>query len=418
MKLIKTSILTSIITFIRLVSSFISNKIVAVYLGATGIASIGLFNNLLTILNAFSNGGINQGVIKYTAEFKNNDQKIKELFSTSLIMTLISSCFIGIFIIIFSKYINYYLLKNITPYYFIIILGITIVFNGMYNLFISIINGNADVKLYTIINSVTTIFNLFLTIILVKYWKLNGAILSLVLSNCIFVVCIVYYVFYKKHIDIKKFQHKFSKLMCNKLLHYSLVALITATITPFCQIIIRDLIINKMGFVSAGYWQGITRISDSYLLFFTTSLSVYYLPKLSNLVDKKDLKYEIVYGYKVLVFPVMFITIFIYLFRQNIINILFTSNFKPMENLFLYQLIGDIFKIASWVLSYLLIAKKMIKELVFTEIIFNLLLVLLSYLFLNKFELIGITLAFALNYFLYLLCMIYIFRKTLFFKYA
>ena len=96
-----------------------------------------------------------------------------------------------------------------------------------------------------------------------------------------------------------------------------------------------------------------------------------------------------------------------------IINILFTPKFQPMENLFLYQLIGDIFKIASWILSYLLIAKKMIKELILTEIIFNFLFVFFSYVFLNKFGLIGLPIAFALNYFLYLLCMIYIFRNIL-----
>ena len=416
MKLIKTSIYTSIITLIKLSSSFISNKIVAVYLGPAGIAFMGLFSNLLAVLTAFSNGGINQGVIKYTAEYKNNDQKIKELFSTSLIITLISSFCIGIIIIIFSKSINYHLFKNITPYYFIIILGISIVFNGLYNLFISIINGYANVKVYTVINCVSTIFNLGLTIILVKYWKLNGAILALILSNFIGIISLLYYVFYKKILDINNFKNKFNKLLCNKLLHYSLAALILGTITPFCQIIIRDLIINKMGIVNAGYWQGMMRISDSYLLFFTTSLSVYYLPKLSSLLDKKDLKHEIIYGYKVLFFPVLIITILIYSFRFNIINILFTPTFQPMENLFFYQLIGDVFKIASWILSYLLIAKKMIKELIVTEIIFSFLLVFFSYVFLNKFGLVGLPIAFALNYFLYLLCMIYIFRKILIIK--
>ena len=58
-----------------------------------------------------------------------------------------------------------------------------------------------------------------------------------------------------------------------------------------------------------------------------------------------------------------------------------------------------------------MLAKAMTKIFIYTEIVFSTLFVLLSILFVNNFGLIGITYAFSLNYFLYLVVMIFIFRK-------
>jgi len=85
-----------------------------------------------------------------------------------------------------------------------------------------------------------------------------------------------------------------------------------------------------------------------------------------------------------------------------------------MEELFLWQLIGDFFKIAAWILSYLMLAKTMTKFYISSEILLLFVNYILSYIFIAKFNLIGITYAFALSYFLYFLFMLFIFKDILF----
>jgi PST family polysaccharide transporter len=41
-----------------------------------------------------------------------------------------------------------------------------------------------------------------------------------------------------------------------------------------------------------------------------------------------------------------------------------------MKPLFTYQLLGDFFKIGSWLLAYLMIAKALAKTFIITEILF------------------------------------------------
>jgi PST family polysaccharide transporter len=85
-----------------------------------------------------------------------------------------------------------------------------------------------------------------------------------------------------------------------------------------------------------------------------------------------------------------------------------------MSDLFFWQLIGDLFKITSFILAYILLAKAMTFHYIISEIIFNILYVILSIVLIGKFGLKGGSFAFAINYFMYLIFMVILFRKLLF----
>jgi PST family polysaccharide transporter len=188
---------------------------------------------------------------------------------------------------------------------------------------------------------------------------------------------------------------------------------VSATMVPLSQIYLRNYIGVNIGWDAAGYWQGISRISDTYLMLITTTLSIYYLPKLSSIQDKTELRKEIIYGYKIIMPIVIAMAAGVYIFRDFIIKLIFTKDFLPMRELFLYQLIGDVIKITSWLLGYIMVAKAMTRLFVISEIIFVFSFVGLGVLFIKIFGLVGITIAFMVNYLLYLLFLYFILRGYL-----
>ena len=125
------------------------------------------------------------------------------------------------------------------------------------------------------------------------------------------------------------------------------MAIVSAFCVVFVQILIRNYIATEFGWRSAGYWDGVWRISSLYLMVVTVPLSVYYLPKLSEINDKKILVKEILSGYKLVLPVVVASALFIYVFRAFIISILFTSEFHSMSSLMGWQLLGDIMKLGS-----------------------------------------------------------------------
>ncbi|OCL92934.1 O-antigen translocase [Arcobacter porcinus] len=410
MTLIKTSILTAISTVITVISAFVINKIVAIYAGPSGLALIGQLKDFVSMLTNISNGAITQGIVKYTAEYQTIEQKQK-IFSTSIVISLISSFIIAIILFGFSGYLSELILKDIQYSGVFVIFGITIFLFALNTILISILNGQKEIKKYVFVNIVNSIVALILTSLLVVKFNIQGALYALVINQSIVFFVTLLFILKSSWFKWEYFKQGVDKDSLVKLSKYSLMAITSAIAAPVSFLIIRNHIGESLSWDDAGYWQGIWYISSMYLLVVTTSLSVYYLPKLSEIQDKNELKKEILSGYKIIIPIVAFMSLVIFLLKEYVILIAFSDKFMPMIELFKWQLIGDIIKIASWLLAYLMLAKAMIKTFISTEVLFSFLFVILSILFINGFGLVGITYAFSLNYLIYFITMIFIFKK-------
>ena len=410
MTLIKTSVLTGISTVIKLVSAFVINKVIALYIGPAGLAIVGQLQSFTSIITTFSNGAISSGIVKYTAEYQDIEEK-KKIFSSSIVISLICSLIISIFLFGFSDYLSELILKDIQYSSVFLVFGATIFLFALNMVLISILNGQKEIKKYVLVNIAGSIFSLVFTSILIMQLNLMGALYAMVLNQSVMFFVTLAFVIKSSWFKLEYFKQGLDKESLSKLSKYSLMAIVSALTVPVSHLIIREYIGENLGWDSAGYWQGIWYISTMYLMLVTTTLGVYYLPRLSEIQDNKELRKEIFSGYKIIMPIVILASLIIFLLKEYVILIAFSKDFMPMMELFAWQLIGDVIKIASWLLAYLMLAKAMTKVFIYTEVLFSALFVGLSILFVDKFGLVGITYAYALNYLLYLFMIIFIFRK-------
>lgn len=411
MTLIKTSVLTAIATVIRVISGFVINKVIAMYVGPSGLAVVGQLQNFMSIITTFSNGAITQGVVKYTAEYQTIEQKQK-IFSSSIIISLVCSLIISILLFGFSEYLSELILKDIQYSSVFVVFGLTVFLFALNTVLMSILNGQKEIKKYVLVNIAGSIFSLFFTSFLIMQLNLMGALYALVVNQSVIFFVTLGFVVKSSWFKLEYFKQGLDKESLSKLSKYSLMAITSALTVPVSHLIVRNYIGENLSWDDAGYWQGIWYISTMYLMVITTSLSVYYLPKLSEIQDKAELKKEIFHGYKIIMPIVLVMSLVIFLLKEYVILIAFSDKFMPMMELFAWQLIGDVIKIASWLLGYITLAKAMTKTYISLEIFGSLSFVLLSIYFVDNYGLVGITYAYALNYFLYMFVMIYIFRKV------
>ena len=91
----------------------------------------------------------------------------------------------------------------------------------------------------------------------------------------------------------------------------------------------------------------------------------------------------------------------VYILRDFIISWLFTEEFNSARDLFAIQLLGDVVKIASWLYAYPMLSRGATKWFVSSEIIFSILFVFLSYIFVSYIGLKGVPFAYLVNYIIY-----------------
>lgn len=414
----KISFLNAIAVFIKMITGFVSIKAVAYLLGPAGpmgIAMLGQLNNFTNILLAVSNGGINNGITRYVAEYSGSEKKYQLFLGTGFWITAILSILTGLVLIFGAGYFAETILKDIKYKSVFYVFGGTLVMYAFNTLLISVINGFKEFKKYVAANILGSIIGLLFTIILAFNFEIYGALISAVTYQSVVFILTLFLVMNSKWFKVKEIVRKFSKTAAVKLGHYSLMALVTAIVMPASQLVVRGYI-SHHNIDEAGLWEGINRVSNMYLMVFATSLSVYYLPRLTELNSHQELRKEVFSVYK-LVTPLLIIfSIILFAGRDIVIQVLFTNEFAGMRDLFTFQVLGDFFKLASWVLAYMLIAKSMTKTYIIMEFVSSLSQIAFSLLFFNLYGTVGATIGYACGHLIYLICMVYIFRKIVFLK--
>lgn len=411
MNLLKTSVLNGVAVLIKTATMFILNKILAIYVGPAGYAAIGQFQNFIQMVTTFAGSAINTAVIKYTAEYYEDETKQRNIWKTAGSIVLLFSLIFSLIILIFQKQLSIYIfhteLYQAVFVWFAIFLTL-FTFNA---LFLAILNGKKEVLRLVIANIVGSIFSLAVTSFLAIKYGLYGALVALSIYQSLAFLITLFLCYKADWFKVSYLFGKIDKAIAKKFVAFALMALVSAICVPLSQIVIRSYLTHEYGVTYAGYWEAMIRLSAAYLMLVTTTLSVYYLPRLSELSEIKDIKAEVYLGYK-FIFPLAAIGgFFVYFLRDWIITLLFTKTFMPMRDLFLWQMIGDSLKIGSWILAYLMLSKAMTKLFVTTEILFAITSILLTYVCTRMFGFEGVSIAHLVNYGIYWIVMsIFIFK--------
>ena len=159
--------------------------------------------------------------------------------------------------------------------------------------FLSFINGLGYYKNVIYINIFGNIIGLIVSVLLIIRWQTFGALLSIIITPSLLFFVTYFYISKEinliKSINFRSFDFNSIRFLTS----FSLMALASSVVGPIVFIVIRNYVIQKVGLEQAGYWETINRISSYYLLFVTTILTIYFLPKLS--VSKTNQETKIIF---------------------------------------------------------------------------------------------------------------------------
>lgn len=412
--LFKITSLNSFSVVLKIGIGLITSKVLAVFVGPAGMALVGNLRNFLTSVESISTLGFQSGIIKYVAENQKNKEVLKSIMATVFI-SLISIAFIlsGVLYFFASFWSNNILDPHFDYSLVFKILALVLPWYAVSVFLLAVLNGLSEFKKVITINILGNIIALLVSLLMIYQFRTLGALLAIIISPSL-LFFVTFYSVQKEISFIQTIRLRFYDFKIIKdLLPYSLMTLVSSVLGSIVFLAIRNNVIKNLGIDQAGYLETMTRISSYYLMFITTILSVYFLPKLSKAQNNNETK-AVFWQYYKFILPVFCAGIIaVYLSRFFIIHLLFTKDFLPVSSLFLWQLTGDVFKVASLILGYQFFAKKMTKAFIVSEIFSLTILYFLSLLFIKYFGIQGIVMAYALDSFVYLVVLCFYFRKSL-----
>lgn len=413
MNIMRAGFYSSIATAARLLTGLVVIKLVAWLAGPEGVGKLGQFMSLMSLLAVLAGGGISAGIVKYVAEYRHDKQKLSRLLAAALWYALIASCLMGCAALLLSRPLSLWLLGDARYENLIRLLAVAQLGIALANYILAVINGFMDVRRLAFIQVLGSALSVVMAVGLSHWLHLYGVLLALVVGQLLLLVVGLPVWRRSPYFQRSMLRMHFDREMSLKLAAFSVMTLTSALLPPLINIAVRNHLALQFGWEQVGYWQAVSKVSDAYLLFLTTAINIYYLPKLASTHERASLAAELRNAYRILLPAVMLLAVLVYALRGWVTRILFSADFSASNTLYGPQLLGDVVKIASFMLSYLMLAKAMTRLFVISECVFALSYLALVYVFTASFGLIGAMYAFAVNYLFYLVFNVVVARRYL-----
>ncbi len=408
-KILKITSLNAIVISIRLVVSVFIQRLLAITVGEAGIASIGQIRNVMAMLTSTTTLGTFNGVVKYVSEFKKDQLELTKIFSTVTVFVIVGSLVSAIILFFGASYFSSFLFNSQDFIYIFQLLSVIVPFIAINRVVSGVVNGLSDYKKYAKIELISYLLSTIALVYGLYSLDLKGVLVAIAITPIIQLVVLAF-VFgktMKRYVSFSTLS--VSLIYKNKLLAFTLMSFISTFLLNYIELNIRTLVTEEISTNEAGYWTAMTNLSKNYMVFATGLFSLYVLPKFASIHSKYEFKTEVLTIYKTIL-PIFALgMVLVYLLRNYIIQIVY-PDFRGVEPLFKWQLLGDFVRLGALVLAHQFLAKRLVKSFVITEIISLGLFFILSKVFIQHYGTEGIVIAHFVRYVIYFVIVVFVIR--------
>ena len=409
MKLLKIVSVIGLSTAVNLFSGFLKGKMVAVYFGSSGFGIWSQASSLFLICGAISLFGLNQGLVReiITKEkHKATDEFVFDTLSKSLFFSIGNSLIILLAVIFYAGKLSALFFNNNLAPGIIIFTAVFLPLQVAGDIFGVFLLANKDIKRFALGNILISAIGLFTFSILITLFKLKGIYYSIGIYG---MITFLSFYFVSKPL-IPGASHRlfifrrqlFDSSFLKNTINFGALRLIQTNINLITTVLIRSLIIKKIGLAENGFFEALSRLSMFYTPFISNMLWSYTFPLYCENRDNQQLSYEV--NRFTRIFFILFVPVstMIMLFGNAFVTLLFSRDFVSIIPLFSLWFIFDLLRVASWPIGLVLIVKDRMKLAAFLELCLSIILLSTSCLVIGRYSLKGVMFSYVFSYAVFL----------------
>lgn len=390
---------------INLAIGLFRTKIVAILLGPAGVGLLGAYQSVAGLLEVIAGLGVKSSAVREIA--KANSGKIEaasqETIETLRILGWFSATLSIGFAVVFSVYLSSWIFATTDKATPLVIVGIAVFFSILSSTQLAILQAFRRLKEIAVIQISSAILGTISTVVALHIFGERGIAPSLVIASIVTLCCTTAYsrrFLGKPRIPAwKTFSYR-----ARTLLSLGVAFVATAILSALVNVVLRSMIIDGQGIEANGLYQSAWSISGVFAGFILTAMGTDFYPRLSAAAnDHKQMQQlvndQVEVGVLIAV-PGLALTI---IFCVPIVSVLYSNRFASAAEMLPWFTIGLLGRVISWPFGFVLLAKAKSITYILSELAINSLHVLLAWLFLSRFGLVGIAIAFAVLYFFYIL---------------
>jgi O-antigen/teichoic acid export membrane protein len=407
-----TSLFGGVQVFTILIS-IVRSKIVAILLGTAGIGLIGLYQTTISLISSITGMGLSSSAVRNISEANgtNDEHKIALVIKTLRRWVWMTGMVGAVVTLSLAPLLSKWTFGNENYTWSFVWLSIICLLSAISSGQNVLLQGMRRLRQMAKSTLFGSIIGLFTSIPLYYFFGVNGIVPSLIIST-VSALSISYY--FARQIPVQKVEQSWSETYHSGLgmAKLGFVMMLSSFMVTLVSYAVNLFIRHKGGLSDVGLYRAGWTIADQYTAIIFTAMATDYYPRLAAInSDKKKLGEAVNQQAEIALLILGPMLVALIGFAPLVVNILYTAKFLPVIGMIKWNLVGMLFKAASWALAFTIIAKGDNRLFFMTETIANAIVLILNIIGYSLWGLNGIGIAFTLSYLLYFILIFLVVRK-------
>lgn len=404
-QILKSSSIIGGASVINILIGLFKIKVVAVLLGPAGIGLIGLLQNVMSMASNVASMGVGTAGTRQIAEAnaEDNQQAITIARRALLWGTMVLAVLGGLLVWIFREPLAINLLNDESKSTWVGWLAIGVVLSVASGSQSALLNGMRRIVDLAKLRIYSALFATILGIAAVWVWQEQGLLF--------FVISVPMATFMLGHLYVSKLPKVIMepaplselKKQWKALLKLGFAFMVAGLAVTLGQLAVRTLVQNRLGSVDLGLFQAAWSISMTYIGFVLAAMSADYYPRLTGVIKDKTATTRLVNEQTeialLLAGPVFLAMLTL---APWVLTLLYSSEFVPAAQILRWQILGDVLKVISWPLGFVIVAAGASKTFLLFESMVMLIFYTFTWLGIDSFGIEATGISFFIMYLVYL----------------
>lgn len=391
----------------------IRTKIIAILLGPTGVGFIGIYQSIIDMMRSVYGIGMDTAGVKEIAEakakadvttFNKTIARFNKWFKWTAVLGF-SSC------IVFCYPISLWVFEDGHHALLIAALSICVSLAILTTGRSTILQGMRRIPELAKSTMIGSLFGLLISVPIYLLAGLDGIVPAFIITGLISFLCVEY--FYKK-LNLKKVSIAGREAFHEGLgtLKLGIYIVLAGAISTVSMFIIRTYITREDNINTAGLFQSAWVITNIYLGLILRSMGSDFFPRLSAINENKDKVKQLINEQSYIVIIIASpIIMGMLIFSDLALSVLYSGKFTGANTILCWQLVGTFFKVLSWPIAFIMLARN--KGLIFfiTEVVYYVIYLGSAYMLYPHYGLEAAGIGYLIAYMVYLLLVFIIGHK-------
>lgn len=417
-QIIKSTSIFGGVQVINIIIGIIRTKVVAILLGPSGVGIISIYQSIIDLVKSTSTLGIDTGAIKEIASKNDNKEEQSKAISVFRWWVVLTASLGAAICLLFCYPISIWAFGDGIYALPIAFLSLSVLFNALSAGQTVIMQG---LRLITSMAKATLIGNfagLVISLSLYFMMGIKGIIPAFILSSVALFFVTSYYK-NKVKITYIKIENKEAFNLGLSNLKLGLYVVGVSILNTAGMFLVRSFINKTMTLDDVGIFQAAWTITNIYLAMVLKSMGTDYYPRLCSVSDDNNrmtkLINEQLYIAILVAIPVVVIMI---LFSSFLLPLLYSGKFIDASELLYWQIAGSFFKVLSWPMAFVMLAKNRGRYFLISEILFYIIYLGLGFVWFSELKLVAFGISYLAAYVAYLIIVFIISKKICDYKWT